>query len=298
MEITFLGTSCMVPTKERNVSAVYLNYKDKGILFDCGEGTQRQMNIAGIKRSSVHKILITHWHGDHVGGLTGLLHTMNNIESNTIIDIYGPVGTKERMHMLARASDINQQQLRITELTPEGVEKFYENDEYELWCCPGDHAMPVLSFAFVEKDRLNINKAKMKKLGINEGPHLRNLKQGKSIIYKGKEITAEEVTTLVEGKKIVYVLDTRPTKWAVELADGADILIADATYGTDKQEKAEQFFHMTSSEAAQIASQAGVGKLYLTHFSQRYATVSDLEDQAKIIFPESTCAYDFLKVKL
>jgi len=142
----------MVPTKERNVSGVFISYKDVGILLDCGEGTQRQMNIAGIKRSSIHKILLTHWHGDHMGGLTGLLHTMSNIESTTIVEIYGPKGTKERMDFLVRASDINKNQLRIIELIPKGVEKFYENEDFELWCCPGDHGITVLSYAFVEKD--------------------------------------------------------------------------------------------------------------------------------------------------
>jgi len=138
----------------------------------------------------------------------------------------------------------------------------------------------------------------MKQLGIEEGPHLRLLKQGKDITYKGKTIKAEEVTVQIDGKKIAYVLDTRPTKYAVALAEHADVLIADATYAEDLKEKAEQFYHMTSTEAAQIASQAGVGKLILTHFSQRYKTVNHLEEEAKVIFPESVCAYDLLRIRL
>jgi len=298
MEITFLGTSCMVPTKERNVSGVFLNYKDKGILFDCGEGTQRQMNIAGIKRSMVKKILITHWHGDHVGGLTGLLHTMGNIEGDICVEVYGPPGTKERVEHLIRMSDISRAHIKAFELNPQGIECFYENEEYELWCCLGEHGMPVLSYAFVEKDKLNINKDKLKKLGVKEGPHLRLLKQGKDILYKGKNIEAKDVTVLIPGKKIVYVLDTRPTKEAIELAENADVLIADATYGQELLRKAEQFFHMTAAEAAQLASTAGVKKLVLTHFSQRYKTVDALEEEAKTIFPDSVCAYDLMKVKL
>jgi len=298
MEIVFLGTSCMVPTKERNVSGVFLSYKDKGILFDCGEGTQRQMNIAGIKRSAINKILITHWHGDHVGGLTGLLHTMSNIESSTIVELYGPKGTKERAFHLMKMSDINPSQVRVIEIDPTGVECFYENEEFSLWCCAADHAIDCISYAFVEKDRININKEKMKKLGIGEGPHLKALKAGKDITYKGKKISADELTFVVKGKKVAYILDTRPTKEAVELSKGADILIADSTYGLDKQEKAEEYYHMTSTEAAQIASMADVEKLFLTHFSQRYKTVNELEEEARVVFPESHIAHDLLKIKL
>jgi len=298
MELVFLGTSCMVPTKERNVSGVFLNYKDKGILFDCGEGTQRQMNIAGIKRSMVRKILITHWHGDHVGGLTGLLHTMSNLDVDTVVEIYGPAGTKEKAEHLLKMSDISRGHIKVIELNPKEVECFFENEDYELWCCPADHGIACISYSFVEKDKLNIDKSKMKALGVGEGPHLRKLKEGKDITIKGKTIRAEDITVPVHGRKICYVLDTRPTKHAMELAEGADILIADATYGIDLQEKAEQYYHMTSTEAAHIASQAGVAKLMLTHFSQRYKSVAHLEEEARMVFPESHCAYDFLKIKL
>ncbi|MFQ5475351.1 MAG: MBL fold metallo-hydrolase, partial [Candidatus Nanoarchaeia archaeon] len=119
MQITFLGTSSMVPTKERNVSGIFLEYRGEGILLDCGEGTQRQMNMTGIKRTSVKKVLLSHWHGDHVSGLIGLIQTLGNAEENARLMIFGPKGTKKRMeHMMNCAAFENKVELVIEELDP------------------------------------------------------------------------------------------------------------------------------------------------------------------------------------
>lgn len=299
MELTFLGTSCMVPTKDRNVSGLFLSFKNQGILFDCGEGTQRQMNLCGLKRSCITKILITHWHGDHIGGLIGLLHTISNIEGSQFLELYGPKGTKEKMDYLKKLAEFKYNlNCKVIELDPSDVEVFYEDDEFELWCCPGDHGTPVLSYAFVEKDRLNLDKEKLARHRIGPGPHMKLLKQGKDINYKGKDIKAEDIIYEVKGKKISYVTDTRPNKFAVELAEDSDILVADATYASEFKEKAVEHYHMTAHEAASLANQAGVKKLYLTHFSQRYKTVDLLEEEARTIFDNSICAKDLMKIRL
>lgn len=300
MEVTFLGTSAMVPTKERNVTSMFLRYKNEGILLDCGEGTQRQMNIAGINRNSVTKILVSHWHGDHVVGIVGLIQTMANKEKNPRIDLYGPKGTSEHVkHMMKMIIFDVQVQLNVHELIPKNTDILtaVETEDYIIECAALDHKVPCIGYRFTEKDKLNINTSKLRKLGVNDGPHLRKLKEGKTIKYKGKVVKPDDVTYVVHGKKIAYIADTAACANAVMLARDVDLMISEASYDNKLQEKADEYKHLTAKDAAMIASQADVKKLILTHFSQRYKTVDDIESDAKIIFPESTCAYDFMKVK-
>lgn len=290
----------MVPTKERNVTGICLRYKNESILFDCGEGTQRQMNIAGINRNSVTKILVSHWHGDHVAGIVGLLQTIANKEKNPRIELYGPKGTSEHVkHMMGMVIFDVQLQLGVHELIPkeDDLLTVVETEDYIIKCAAMDHKIPCIGFRFTEKDRLNINTAKLRKLGVKDGPHLRKLKDGKTINYKGKEVKPEDVTYVVHGKSIAYIADTAATPNAVKLAQDCDLMISEASYASDLQEKAEGYKHLTSKDAAMMASQADVKKLILTHFSQRYKTADKIEEDARTIFPNSTCAYDFMKVK-
>ena len=161
MQITFLGTSCMVPTKERNVSGIFLSYKTEGILFDCGEGTQRQMNICGIKRTRVTKIFISHWHGDHVSGIIGLIQTMGNNENPPILKIYGPEGTKERMHYLLKSCIFDQRMdLQINEIDiKKDIKKIYEDDNFYIEAGKLSHKIHCIGYSFFEEDKIRINKA-------------------------------------------------------------------------------------------------------------------------------------------
>ncbi len=301
MEITFLGTSAMVPTKERNVTGIFIKYKEEGILMDCGEGTQRQMNIAGINRNSVTKILVSHWHGDHVSGIVGLIQTMANKEKNPTIDLYGPEGTEEHVrHMIGMVIFDIQINLRVHELKPQKNEilKVLENEDYIIECAELDHKVPCIGYSFIEKDRLNVDPEKLRALGVRDGPHLRKIKNGETINYKGNEIKPEQVTYKVEGKKLTYIADTAACENAIKLAEAADIMISESVYADKLQDKAEDYKHLTAKDAAMIASQADVKKLILTHFSQRYKTTEEIEENARTIFPETTCAYDFMKLNL
>jgi ribonuclease Z len=301
MELTFLGTSCMVPTKERNVTGMFLKFKGEGILFDCGEGTQRQMNIAGLKRTAVTKILISHWHGDHVSGIIGLLQTIGNEAEPPHIKIFGPRETKKRVeHMMQTCIFDNKVELEVHELNPNKGEvvRFFETEEYALECAQLNHGIPCIGYSFIEKERLNIDVEKQKRLGVRDGPHLRKIKEGKDITYKGKTVKAVDVTYSVPQKKITYIADTEACEEATLLASEADVMISEASFLSSLQDKAEMRRHLTAKEAAMIASTAGVGRLVLTHFSQRYKTVEELEEEAKIHFPETVCAFDFMKVRV
>lgn len=295
-----LGTSCMVPTKERNVQGIYLDYKGEGILIDCGEGTQRQMNIAGINRNKVRKILITHWHGDHVSGLIGLLQTMSNNETPQKVTLFGPRETKQRIIYMLKSVGFehNRLELDIKEINPKGVEKIFQNKDYYIESAYMDHRMPCLGYSVIEKDKRKINMAKAKKYGLKPGPLIGKLQKGQNITFKGKKIKPGDVSHIQKGKKLTIILDTLPCKKAYELAEDADLLIAESAYTSDLEEKGQEYKHLTTKDAGLIATKANVKRLIITHFSQRYKTTKDLQEEIKTFFKNSQAAHDFMKVKL
>ncbi len=299
MELTFLGTASMVPTKDRNVIGHFLDYNGEGILIDCGEGTQRQMNVAGINRLRVKKILITHWHGDHVAGLLGLPQTISNSENPSDMHLYGPIGSAESIKKMMEATLHEPRfNMEVTELNPKGIETFYENDEYILQCAPLEPSVPVLGYSFVEKDRRRMNMEKAKELGLKPGPLIGKLKQGETVEVKGKKIKPDDVSRMQEGKKITFILDTQLCNNCIKLAENTDLLICEATYKAELEEKANEYKHMTAAQAATIATKANAKKLVITHFSQRYPAVEELLEEASTIFPETIAAHDFMKLKL
>ncbi len=299
MQLTFLGTSCMVPTKERNVSGLFLSYKTDGILLDCGEGTQRQMNICGIKRTRVTKILISHWHGDHMAGLIGLIQTLGNEENKITIELYGPKGTKQHMSHLLKSCNFDVRvNLKVIELVPRGIKKFFENEDYILECALLDHNIPCLGYSFVEKDRYKINMSYLKKMKVPQGPHCKKLQAGKSITYKGKKVDVKKATFVVPGRKVTYIADTRLCTNAIKLGKNANILISEAVYTSELEKKGQKYKHMTAKDAALLANKANAEKLVLTHFSQRYKNTIPLQEDAQTYFDNVICAEDFMRINL
>lgn len=294
MQITFLGTSCMMPTKERNPSAMFMQYKSDGILFDCGEGTQRQMKIAGISLSKVTKICVSHWHGDHILGLPGMLLTIAAMELSKSVEIYGPQGSKRAFQALFGGIEFETKfNIKINEVH-EGI--FFENEDYKLESMPMKHPVPCVGFAFIEKDRRRIKVDYVKKLGIPEGPLLGELQRGNDIKYKGKKVSVEDATAVIKGRKIVFITDTLLNENCYKLAANADLLIIDSTYASKLKDKAAEHGHLTALEAAQIASKAGVKKLVLTHFSARYKNTLEIEEDARTAFDDVICAHDFMRI--
>jgi len=289
----------MVPTKERNVQGIYMSYKAEGILIDCGEGTQRQMNLAGINRNKVNTILVTHWHGDHVGGIIGLLQTISDKDNPPKIEIYGPKGTKKRVrHLLdSVVFDGSNLNLNIFELNPKKVETFKEKDDFYLQCAPMEHSTPCVAYSFVEKDKRKINIAKAKKLGLKEGPSLGKLQNEKSVVVNGKKIFPDDISTIKKGRKLTFIFDTIPTENCYEIAENADLLVTEAVYLPKLRENADKYKHLTTQDAGLIANKANVKKLIVTHFSQRYKSGNEIEEDIKTYFANSETAYDFKKVK-
>ncbi len=300
MEATILGTSCMVPTKDRNVSGLYLEYQGEGMLFDCGEGTQRQMNIAGINRNKVCRIFMSHWHGDHVSGIIGLLQTVGNQNDNQgkVIHIYGPKETKLRMrHLLQTAIFDLKIELDINEFDPKRITTVCETERYLVKCAPMRHGIPCIGYMFIEKDRRRIDTAYLRKIKVPDGPHLQKLVDGKSIIHKGIKVDAKKATYLVKGRHFAVIPDTDVTPIVAMLAKDADVMVIESTYCSGHEDRAEKYRHLTAKQAALMAAEANVKKLILTHFSQRYDDMSPIEEEARTYFPNAVCAHDFMKIK-
>ncbi len=301
MEITFLGTSSGVPTRSRNVSSVALRLPQRAEvwLFDCGEGTQHQLQRSDIKSSQIRRIFITHMHGDHTFGLMGLIASGGLAGKAQPLDIYGPEELKDYLQAAAKYSYMNLgSRLRIHRVKPGLV---YEDDRFTVSCQLLKHRIPAYGYRIAEKDRPGIfNVAKAQALGIPPGPIYGKLKQGQIITLEdGRTINGQELCGKPEvGRKVVYCTDTVFCDRAVELAQDADVLIHEATFAHQDAEMAFEKMHSTSTMAAQTALLAGVKKLIMTHFSPRYTPgnliqLEDLKQEARAIFPNTKLAYDF-----
>ncbi|MGM5481432.1 MAG: ribonuclease Z, partial [Nanobdellota archaeon] len=300
MKITFLGTSGMVPTKDRNVQGIHIEYRGEGILLDCGEGTQRQLTIANINAQKITTILISHWHGDHVSGLIGLIQTLGNFSGGEkTLRIYGPKGTKTHLNNLLKSClfetniDIEVKEIDAPELTT-----FYENDVYKLQAINLEHSVPCLGFRFTRKEYRKINNKKLEEHGIKPGPMVGRLQHGERVTVKGTTIDPDMVSRLIEQDHIAFILDTQLCEGCYTLAEDARLLVSEAVYTHELEDKAREYKHMTARQAAQVASEAGAQELILTHFSQRYKDLQPFLDDAKELFENVSCAYDFMTMKL
>ncbi|MEM4253891.1 MAG: ribonuclease Z [Candidatus Woesearchaeota archaeon] len=298
MEITILGTAGSMPTKERNVLSVFLKYKAEGLLFDCGEGTQRQMKMAGIPLSKVTRIFITHWHGDHVIGLPGLLFSLGLTvyDFSGTIEIYGPVGTRERLgHLFSAIEGARNINIKVHEVKSGTI---LETKDFRVECAPLKHSAPTVGYAFIENDKRKMDVKLLKKHEVPIGPLVGKLQEGHTVTINGKKITPDLVSEIVPGKKVAYITDSVMCAGAQKLAENADLVICEATYTSERTEEAHEYAHMTAQEAAQLASRANAKKLILIHFSARYKNVSELEEDARNIFDNTQAAKDLMKIKL
>ena len=281
--LTFLGTSGAIPTEDRNHTAILLTYEGENILVDCGEGTQRQFRKAKLNPGKITKILITHWHGDHVLGLPGLLQTLALNEYHKELTIYGPKGTKKFLkNMFKIFFFIRKFPIKIIEISKNGV--FFEDNDFYLESQKMVHNVPCNAYCFVKKSERRIDKAKLKKLNLPSGPLLQKLKDGENIKYGSKEIKSADVTFEESGFKICFVLDTKINDKIVPFVKGADAFICESTFEAEREDLAEKYSHLSAKQAAEIASEAKVKRLFLTHISQRQGkrTENTLEAASKI----------------
>ncbi|MBS3147122.1 ribonuclease Z [Candidatus Woesearchaeota archaeon] len=290
-EIIFLGTSCMLPTKNRNAFSILLRYNQENILIDCGEGTQRQLRQLDISPTKITRVFLSHLHGDHILGLPGLIQTFVASAPEKELIIYGPRKTKLLMDYLLNlfVSDKNRVRIKIKEIESG---KIFENNEFEINCAKLEHSITCIGYSLIQKDVRKINIDYLKKFGLKENPLLGDLQKGKSITFKDHKITPKQATYLKEGKKITFILDTKYCKSAINLAQNSDILICESTFTKAYKDKAHEFKHLIAEDAAKIAKLSKSKELILTHFSQRYKTSEEFYKEAKKIFKNVKCVND------
>ncbi len=295
--VTFLGTGAACPTVERNVSGLALMREGEMILFDCGEGTQRQMMRYGVG-FSFSEIFFSHYHSDHMLGVIGLFRTMGLLDRKDGVTLYGPKGAQR---ILGGALTVGLERTKfpveIVEVKPGDRLK---RKEYEIQVFATEHRVDTVGYALVEKDRLGRFEPELAKtIGIPEGPLWGQLHRGIRVtLPDGREIGPEGlVGPSRPGRTVVYSGDTRPCPGLREAARGADLLIHEATFGADEAARAVETGHSTAGEAATLARDAGVGRLLLTHISARYnRDAPELLAEATALFPATTIARDGMAV--
>ena len=298
LRIIFLGTAASIPTVDRALSAVAILRKGELILFDCGEGTQRQMIKAKVGFNRKTRVFITHMHGDHVLGLPGLLQTMSLLGREKSLQIYGPIGIKDFLEAMIRTVRFSLGFLvEIYELNTQGV--IYEGKEYEVHTTWAEHSIPSLAYALIEKPRPGrFYPERAVSLRVSKGPLWSRLQQGYQIKLEDGSIVrpGDVLGPPHPGRRIVYVGDTRPSEAIVRLAENADVLIHESTFSDDLADRAKEDMHSTPGEAALVAKKANVKLLILTHVSARYGDSNTILNQAKKTFPNTYAAEDLMKI--
>ncbi len=298
LEIIFLGTGGSLPTKRRNLPSVVVKRGAELIMFDCGEGTQKQLIYAKIGINKKMKILITHMHGDHVLGLPGLFQSMSLLGRDKKIELYGPKGIIGFIESIERTVKYGRTfELEIFEV---GDGEIINDREYKIISANADHGILCLAYSIEEKDKPGrFNPIKAKDLGIPKGPLWKKLQLGNNIKIKGNIIKSNEVLGPKRpGFKIVYATDTKPCESVTSLAKNADVLIHDSTFGEDRKEKADEYGHSTANQAANVAKKSNAKKLVLIHISAIYEDAEDLFNQALKIHKRTLLAYDLMRIKV
>ena len=298
IRVTFLGTAASRPTVARNVSCVVINREGELLMLDCGEGTQRQMMRYGTG-FALDDIFVTHLHADHFLGIIGLLRTMGLQGRETPMRLWGP---PRGAGILREAVNLGVErvpfEIQIQELEPGDR---VSRTDYDVVVFATRHGTGSIGFALVEherKGRFNLERAR--ELGVPEGPLFGQLHRGNPVEVDGRVIRPDDVVGPPRaGRSVVYTGDTRPARETIEVARDADLLIHDATFGADEEERAHVTGHSTAREAATVAREAGVARLCLTHISSRYAeSPRDLEREARAIFKPTLVAYDGLEIEV
>lgn len=289
-----MGTSQAVPTEKRNHTAILLKYLDESMLFDCGEGTQRQFRIAKINPCKLTRIFISHFHGDHILGIPGLLQTLALNGYNKTLHIYVPAGTRKYIDLILNMFVFTGKiKYEVHEVNSKSV---LETSDFLVEALPLEHTTKCLAYSFAEKVKVRMDKQKLKKYKLS-GPLVGELQRGKSIEVNGKKIKPEQVSYKEPGKKIAVIMDTRICKNCVEIAKNADLIISESTYCKETEGRAKEYMHLTASQTGEIAKKAKAKKLILTHISQRYEKdPSCVLKEAKKIFKNTFLAKDFMKV--
>lgn len=299
LRVVFLGTSAATPTEARGLSSIAVARGSEILLFDAGEGMQRNFVRSSLRMNSKMKVFITHMHADHSLGILGLLQTLSLNGRTLPIDIYGEPRLAEFIKFsinqigFGLSFDIN-----LHNIEAEGL--LVRENDYEVTCCEADHHVIAYSFCLTELERPGVfNVKRAAQFGIPEGNLFKQLQSGKDINIKGSIVRSTDVVgPRRPGRKIGISGDTRPTEKLCKFFENCDLLVFESTYGNELRHKAIENYHATATEAATLARQSGVRKLVLTHFSTRYRQSNQLLAEARLIHEDVDEASDLKIIDL
>lgn len=299
LSLTFLGTGAACPTVDRNVASLALHREGEMLLFDCGEGTQRQMMRYGVG-FSFKDIFFTHYHSDHMLGVIGLFRTMGLMDRAEPVTLYGPRGADRILRgALAVGIERTKFPFEIVEVKPGDR---LARGEYDLAVFETEHRADTVGYALVERDRLGrFDPDKARELGVPEGPLWGQIHKGRAVgLPDGRTVSPEQLVGPPRpGRTVVISGDTRPHPAVIAAARGADLLVHEATFGEDERTRALETGHSTAREAATVAAEAGVTRLVLTHISPRYTRdAPELLAEAQEVFPGAIVARDGMSIEV
>jgi ribonuclease Z len=297
LDIVFLGTSASAPTARRGTSSLLVRRGGDRLLFDCGEGTQRQLLRSSVGLVDLEEIFLTHLHADHYLGLPGMLKTFSLRTRDTPLRIYGPPGLEDLFDALRRIFGRVTYRIVLEELR---AGETLERDGYQIQAIPVRHGVPAIGYALVEEERPGrFDVTVADSLGVPSGPERGALQRGESVtLADGTTVTPGQLVGPARaGRTVVYTGDTSPAEAVGLLFPGADVLIHEATFGEEERDRAAETGHSTARQAAEIARAAGVALLALTHISPRHLP-SELLAEAREVFPATILPRDFDTIEI
>jgi len=289
-ELVVLGTSSQQPTRKRNHGAYLFRWNGEGLLFDPGEGTQRQFIYANVAPPEVTRIFVSHFHGDHCLGLGSMLMRLNLDKVPHPIHCYYPANGKKFFDRL-RYGTIYHEQIRVIEHPVERPGVVHDDGNFRIEAAFLDHSVQNIGWRVTEPDEIKFDKAKLQEKKV-AGPLVKELQEKGKVLIEGVGVALEEVSWVRKGDAVAVVIDTRKCPEAAAIAKGAKILICESTYLEEQSDLAHKNGHLTAKEAAEIAEEAGAEKLILTHYSARYLDSRPFQTEARTVFPAAYAADD------
>lgn len=291
-DLIILGCSSQQPTRFRNHGAYLFRWNEEGLLFDPGEGTQRQFIYANVAPTFITRIFISHFHGDHCLGLGSILMRLNLDKVTHPIHCYYPASGKKYFDRL-RYGTIYHENIHVVE-HPVSKAGIVENDgHFKIEAAFLEHGVENIGWRITEPDSRKFDPQKLAENQIR-GPQVTEIQEKGELMIEGKKVKLDDVSYVRRGDAIAVVIDTRFCQSAVEIAKGARILLCESTYLDEHRELAREHYHLTAKQAAEIATQADVKQLILTHFSARYQSLKDFEIEARKVFPNTFIAEDLI----
>ncbi len=293
-ELVVLGTASQAPTRYRNHNGYLLRWDGRSILVDPGEGTQRQMLLAGCSPWTISEICITHFHGDHCLGLPGVLQRLSLDGITHPVSVLFPASGSEYFDRLRHAS-VFYDRIDVRPVPVERDGPVLVGDALTLSAVRLDHQPETFGWRIEEPDGRHLLADRLEAAGVH-GPEIGELQRTGSIVTDRGRFRLDDLSVHRPGQRVAFVMDTGICDAAVTLAQGADLLVCESTFADEEVELARKWNHLTASDAARTARDAGARRLVLTHFSQRYPDTRRLVEQAAAIFPEVLAAEDLLRI--